>query len=125
MNGLSVSPEMLQKGYEAMSALMIGLFSSDDEVAVEAAPCTNMPETGYMGVSEISPVPIYSQAASCSIFRVGEPGAQTFTILGLMLLLYGSCSMVAVGASRSTPERRPTITEDPFTTMNGYGDKVY
>jgi len=131
MNGSSVSPEQLLRGYEATRRLLIELFSSDEEVEVEPAPKSIAPKSGYLGVSEVSAVPAYSQAANCSIFRVSESKAQTFTIVGLMLMLFGSCNAVAVGAS-SQPSSRVERTaremryiEDPFTTMNGYGDRVY
>lgn len=123
MNDLSVSPELLQRGYEAMGALISDMFSSDDEM--EAALEVTSPQSGYLGLAEVNAVPAYSQTASCSIFRVCERKTQTFTILGLMLMLFGSCGTVAVGAKQTTPTVRPAYKDDPFTTMNGYGDRVY
>ena len=135
MNGSSISPEMLQRGYEATRRLLIELFSSDEEVEVEVKPAPRAiaAQTGYLGISEVSAFPVYTPAASCSIFRVGERETQTFTIVGLMLMLYGSCNTVAVGARSPSPSRdvkvasKPVryVEDDPFTTMNGYGDKVY
>jgi len=131
MNGQAVSPELLLKGYEATRRLLIELFSSDEEVEVESAPKAIAAQTGYLGVSEVSAFPVYTPAASCSILRVGDRVTQTFTILGLMLMLYGTCGTVAVGASspshgaKVATQQVRHVADDPFTTMNGYGDRVY
>ncbi len=125
MSNLCEASALQQKRYDATMRLLVDLFSSEDEAEDEATPRTIAPQTGYLGLSEVSAVPACSQAASCSIFRVGERKTQTFTILGLMLMLFGSCSTVAVGTARTTPTVRPAYKEDPFSTMNGYGDRVY
>ncbi len=125
MSNLCEVSALLQKRYDATMRLLIDLISSRDEVEVEATPRAIAPQSSYLGLAEVNAVPASTQAASCSIFRVGERSTQTFTILGLMLMLYGSCGTVAVGAKQTTPTVRPAYKDDPFTTMNGYGDRVY
>ncbi|MFA4972620.1 MAG: hypothetical protein WC683_08400 [bacterium] len=125
MSNLCEVSALQQKRYDATVRFLVDLFSSEDEAEDEATSRAIAPQSGYLGIAEVNAVPTYSQAASCSIFRVGERKTQTFTILGLILMLFGSCGTVAVGAKETTPTVRPAYKDDPFTTMNGYGDRVY
>lgn len=106
--------------------LILGL-SAKDETSGPSQPAPAA--SAYSESPKASLVPLRIMQPSCSIFRLGV-AIGGLGLAGLIAMFFGSCSTAATGSSggkngaqtENNPARR---AEDPFTTMNGYGDRVY